>query len=491
MRYLCIHGHFYQPPRENPWTEEVERQPSAQPYHDWNERITQECYRPNARLGNYAWMSFDFGPTLLSWLQRKAPDVYGEVLQADRVSAGRFSGHGSAMAQPYNHMILPLANHRDRVTQVCWGIRDFEFRFGTLPEGMWLPETAVDLETLEILAERKVRFTVLAPHQAARVRPLAGGAWREVHGGKVDTTTAYVQRLPSGRQIALFFYHAPLSHGVAFEELLKSGERLAHGLLAAFPAEEGGEPRLVSIAADGESYGHHHRGGERALAEALARIRSGASARITNYGEFLESHPAKWEAQIAEKSSWSCSHGIDRWWSDCGCNSGAHKGWSQAWRTPLRNALDWLRDEVAPLFEQEAGRFFTDPWAARDRYVDLLLDRSAEARERFFSEQAARALSEDEKQRLQALLEQQRQALLMYTSCGWFFDDLAGIEAMQVLQYAGRAIALAEKLFRRELEPHFLAILAQGRSNRPECGDGRQIYERHVRPARPQARQGV
>ena len=461
-RLVCIHGHFYQPPRENPWTGEIGPQPSARPYRNWNERITEECYRPLAARGVYARISFDFGPTLLQWMERKEPELYRAVLQADREGAGRFSGHGPAMAQAYNHMILPLANRRDRVTQVAWGIRDFEWRFRRRPEGMWLPETAVDTESLEILAEQGVVFTVLAPHQAKQ--PL-------------DPRQAYFMNLPSGRRISLFFYDGAISREVSFSGLATDGLRLSARLERAFSPEFSG-PELVHIAADGETYGHHHRGGDRALDEALRRMASETSVHLTNYGEYLGKHPANRETGIVEKSSWSCTHGVDRWWSGCGCNSGGNPGWNQQWRTPLRDALDWLRDSAAPLYEEAAGRLLTDPWGARDRSIELTLDPSPETARRFLAEEAARPLTAEENARALNLLDLQRQALLMYTSCGWFFDDIGGIEAVQVLRYAARAIERAQELFNVSLEPRFLEILARAKSNDPAKGDGRKIYER-------------
>jgi len=482
-RFICVHGHFYQPPRENPWTDQVELQPSAHPYHDWNERITAECYRPLAELGAYARMSFDFGPTLLHWLERQEPEVYRAVLESDRRSAEIFPGHGSAMAQAYNHIILPLANHHDRVTQIVWGIRDFEWRFGRRPEGMWLPETAVDLQTLEILSEQGIRFTVLAPHQARRTCSLRDGQWKEIGRHGIHSTRSYLQRLPSGKQIHLFFYHGSISRAVSFERLATDGPRLAEKLQHGF-YRDASEPQLVSIASDGETYGHHHAGGDRALMEALRRIESEGPARLTNYAEYLDKHPPEHEVEILEKSSWSCSHGIDRWWSDCGCNSGANPGWRQEWRTPLRNALDWLRDSVIPHYEESAGRLFKDPWAARDRSLELILDPSPETARKFFGTQARRPLTEEERRRALKFLDLQRQALLMYTSCGWFFDDVGGIEAAQILRYAARAIELAEELFGLPLEARFLEVLSEARSNDPAKGDGRKIYETMVRPVK-------
>jgi alpha-amylase/alpha-mannosidase (GH57 family) len=494
-RYICIHGHFYQPPRENPWLEAIERQDSAYPYHDWNERITAECYRPNARArildekdriidiaNNYSRISFNFGPTLLSWLEEQAEDVYRAVREADAESRDRFAGHGSALAQAYNHVILPLANRRDKETQVRWGIRDFERRFDRRPEGMWLPETAVDTETLEVLAAEGLAFTVLAPSQASRVRPIGGRPWKDVSGARVDPSRAYQARLPSGRRIALFFYDGPISRAVAFEGLLRKGEYLAGRLAGAF-SDERDWAQLVHIATDGETYGHHHRQGEMALAYALRHIEATGLARLTNYGEYLERHPPTHEVEIFEQTAWSCVHGVGRWWTDCGCNSGSHAGWSQAWRTPLRNALDWLRDELAPRFESAAGELLKEPWRVRDAYIDVILDRAAESRGRFLEEHRSRELSEAEQVRVLQLLELQRHAQLMYTSCGWFFDELSGIETVQVIQYAGAALHLARELFGDGLEQGFLDRLAAARSNLPEHGDGARLYGKWVKPA--------
>ena len=495
-RYICIHGHFYQPPRENAWLEAIELQDSAAPYHDWNERITRECYAPNSvsrilddqgriakLVNNYAKISFDFGPTLLSWLEVKGPDAYAAILAADRQSRELFSGHGSALAQVYNHLIMPLANSRDRATQIRWGIGDFKHRFGRAPEGMWLAETAVDVETLEDLAGSGIRFTILAPHQAARIRRLGDPAWQEINGDQIDTTLAYRQRLPSGRTIAIFFYHGAIARAVAFEGLLSHGEHFIDRLVGAFAADGAG-PELVHVATDGESYGHHHRFGDMALAYVLDQIEARQLAHLTNYGEYLEKYPPEHEVEIVEKSSWSCAHGIDRWRSDCGCNTGAHGEWNQRWRTPLRDALDWLRDQVAPLWEQRASKLFQDPWAVRDAYIDVVLDRSAKNIENFFSRHALRPLTAAQTSTALKLLELQRHAMLMYTSCGWFFDDLAGIETVQILQLAGRAVQLAQDLFGDSLEQQFVRRLAAAESNRPEEGDGTRIYERHVRPAR-------
>jgi alpha-amylase/alpha-mannosidase (GH57 family) len=494
-KYICIHGHFYQPPRENPWLEAIEFQESAYPYHDWNEKITAECYATNAKsrildgqgrivqiINNYAKISFNLGPTLLAWIEQNAPDVYTAVLEADLESQKTFSGHGSAMAQPYNHMILPLANRRDKTTQILWGIRDFKHRFGRRPEGMWLPETAVNIETLDILAEQGIRFTILAPHQSRRVRPLGASRWQTIRGGKIDPTMAYTVHLPSGRAIALFFYDGPISRAIAFEGLLKSGESLAKRLLSTFSDKRSGA-QIVHIATDGETYGHHHRFGDMALAYALHYVDSQNLARLTNYGEYLERHPPTHEAVIFEDTSWSCRHGIERWRTDCGCNSGGHPGWNQGWRAPLREALDWLCDRLAPAYEEKARLLLKDPWRARDEYIQVILDRSRENIEQFIDEHAIRVLNEPEVTTVLKLLELQRHAMLMYTSCGWFFDDLSGIETVQILQYAARAAQLARELFSNDMEPHFLDLLERAKSNIPQHRDGRHIYEDLVQSA--------
>jgi alpha-amylase/alpha-mannosidase (GH57 family) len=496
-RFICIHGHFYQPPRENPWLDAVETQDSAAPYHDWNERITAECYEPNAtarilddqdRIGqivnNYASISFNFGPTLLSWLEKHAPRTYQAVLDADSKSSERFSGHGDAMAQAYNHIILPLANDRDRRTQVRWGIRDFQFRFGRKPEGMWLPETAVDVASLEALAAEGIVFTILEPHQVLRFRAIGATQWTSTNGS-LDPTMPYRCTLPSGRIINLYFYDGPISRAVAFEQLLARGENLADRLVNAFSGSRK-HVQLVNISTDGETYGHHHRYGDMALAYALHYIEEKTLAKLTNYGEFLETHPPTHEVEIAENTSWSCSHGVERWRSDCGCNTGAGAGWNQRWRAPLREALDWLRDRVATIFEQEGAKLLRDPWAARDDYIDVILHRSHDSIAALLAKHrlSPAGAPPGSTQRTLELLEMQRNAMLMYTSCGWFFNDVSGIETVQVLQYAARVMQLAERISRQSFEKDFLDRISSARSNLVERGTAREIYEREVIPTK-------
>ncbi|MCR9160565.1 MAG: DUF3536 domain-containing protein [Nannocystaceae bacterium] len=494
QRCVCIHGHFYQPPRENPWLETVEQQESADPFHDWNERITAECYGPNAWarildahgyidsiVSNYERISFNFGPTLLAWMERETPAAYAAILAAEEASRARYGGHSSALAQAYNHSILPLCNEADRRTQIRWGIADYTHRFGHAPRGMWLPETAVDTPTLEALAEQGIEFTLLAPHQAARVRA-PGEDWRDVTGGRVDPRQAYRCTLPSGRTITVFFYDGPVSQAVAFEHLLDSGDRFADRLMSAFTAETG-RPQLVHIATDGETYGHHHRHGDMALAYALRRFENDPAIELVNYGAFLEAHPPTHDVEILERTSWSCAHGVERWRSDCGCCTGSNRGWNQAWRRPLREALDWLSERVAALYDSRAaGALLRDPWAARDDYISLILERSDDATAAFFEAHGVGKLTENQRIEALRLLEMQRHAMLMYTSCGWFFDDVSGIETTQIIRYAARAIQLAQEVSDVALMQPFVERLCEAKSNIPEQGDGRLLYERHAEP---------
>jgi alpha-amylase/alpha-mannosidase (GH57 family) len=494
-RYVCIHGHFYQPPRENPWLEDIELQDSAYPFHDWNERITTECYEPNSAarilgeekrisriVNNYTGISFNFGPTLLSWLEKCRPSTYLAVLEADRVSRKRFSGHGAALAQAFNHMIMPLASRRDKRTQIRWGIEDFVHRFDRQPEGMWLPETAVDTETLELLAEQGIGFTILAPHQARAVRKLGEKTWKDVSDSSVDTKMPYLCRLPSGASIVLFFYEGPIARDVAFSGLLNDGERFATRLLENFSDHDGGQ--LVHVATDGETYGHHHRFGEMALAYCLDFIESRSLAKITIFAEFLEKCPPTFEVKIVEESSWSCAHGVERWRSDCGCHIGGEAGWNQSWRGPLREALDWLRDQLTPLFEQELAPICADPWETRDAYIEVILDRNPEKVRAFLQRQAGRELAPEEEVKTLRLLELQRHAMLMYTSCGWFFDEVSGIETTQVLAYAARVLQLAEEACGVDLEAEFLSRLEKTPSNLARWGNAARIYQTLVKPTR-------
>jgi alpha-amylase/alpha-mannosidase (GH57 family) len=492
-KYACIHGHFYQPPRENAWLEVLETQDSAAPYHDWNERINFECYAPNARariindqghinkiVNNYARISFNFGPTLLSWMEQADPETYTAILAADRQSKEYFNGHGSAIAQVYSHLIMPLANERDKHTQVAWGLRDFEKRFGRKSEGIWLAETAVDLATLEVLADFDVKFTILAPRQAKAVRANKTADWINLHHATVDPRRPYRVALKDGRSMTVFFYDGHVSQGVAFEGLLNSGPRFAERIIGTL--DGGDEVQLAHIATDGESYGHHHRKGEMALADCLRYLEEHESVTLTNYAAFLATNPPHWEAEIFDNSSWSCVHGVERWRSNCGCNSGGRQGWTQAWRAPLRETLDWLRDLLIPVYEREANKFLADPWAARNDYIEIIMNRDEKTWKSFLEKHKTRELKEDEEIQLRRLLEMQRQAILMYTSCGWFFDEISGLETNQILQYANRAIYYAKQVAGLDLHAEFVARLAEAPSNVYE--NGAVSYQKFVEPAR-------
>ncbi len=494
-RYICIHGHFYQPPRENPWLEEIEFQDSAYPYHDWNERITSECYAPNAAsrildsqdriidiVNIYSKISFDFGPTLLSWLDRHKPEVYQSILEADKLSVKRFSGHGSAVAHAYNHMILPLANRRDKYTQIIWGIKDFQKRFNRDPEGLWLPEAAVDKETLEVLVSHGIKFTILSPRQAKSVRQTEDVRnWKDVNGEKIDPSRAYTCILPSGRSITLFFYDGPTSQDVSFGGLLNNGEFLAKRLLSNF-RDDRKWPQIVHIATDGETFGHHHHFGDMALSYALHYIESNDLAKITNYGEYLGKNAPTQIVDIHENSSWSCIHGIERWRDNCGCNSGMHGSWTQTWRKPLREALDWLRDQLIPLYQNEALRYLKNPWDARNEYIEVILDRSNENIKAFLDKNAVSTLTREDSIKVLKLLEMQRNCMLMYTSCGWFFDEVSGLETIQIIQYALKALQYAEELNGMHIESEFLKYLEHAPSN--IFKNTAEPYDKYVKSAK-------
>ena len=496
-RYICIHGHFYQPPRENPWLETVELQESAAPWHDWNARISAECYSRNAASrilneqgyicrirNNYSRMSFNIGPTLLTWLEENDPLCYSAILEADKSGQKRFSGHGPAMAQVYNHIIMPLASRRDKETQVKWGIADFQKRFGRMPEGMWLAECAVDTETLEVLAENGITFTVLSPYQAKEVRVIGWGGWQDVTGGRVDSRCSYVCKLPSGRSINLFFYDGVLSQKIAFAGLLDDGGNFAKELMTANPAH--GRPVLCNVATDGESYGHHHKHGDMALAYCIECLEHASGAQLTVYGEYLEFYPPESEVKIIENSAWSCAHGVERWCDDCSCGDGT-PGYHHKWRKPLRNAMNYLRDKLAEIYE--GNNLLTDSWEARNKYINVILDRSDENVDAFLKENTAYSLTPDERMRALMYLEMQRNALLMFTSCGWFFDEISRIEPVQIMRYAARAIELARMVFGVDLEPAYLRLLAEAPSNVPELQDGAKIYELRAKQGRVDRKQ--
>ncbi len=503
--FVAIHGHFYQPPRENPWLEAIETEESARPFHDWNERIAFECYRPNAHarivdpqgkilkiVNNYSFISFNFGPTLFRCLEEKFPAAYQRILEADREGLRRF-GYGNAIGQVYNHIIMPLANERDKETEVLWGIADFERRFHRRPDAIWLPEAAVNTPTLRVLVKNGMQFLILSPFQALRVRPFGVGKWTDVSSGRIDPTQPYrcfikdgAGKKVSDQFIDIFFYDGTISREVSFGDLLGDGNALCERFAKAYLPSKG-RGQLIHIATDGETYGHHKKFGDMALAYAVNEGFSSRGLSIVNYGAFLKRFPPVYEVEIdegpkGEGTSWSCSHGVGRWEEDCGCSTGGRDGWNQAWRRPLRESLDLLRDELSVIFEREGEKVFKDAWDARNGYIEVVLNRSAGGVKRFFERYGTEGLVEEDRIKGLKLLEMERHALQMFTSCGWFFADLAGLETMIVLQHAARAIQLAEELTGEAIEGKFLDHLSQGKSNLPEMGNGREIYQRSVKP---------
>ena len=497
-KFLTIHGHFYQPPRENPWLEAIEVQDRALPFHDWNERFCTECYNPNSVsrivdnrnrildiVNNYEHMSFNFGPTLLSWMEEFAPLTYERIIKADIESISQHNGHGNAMAQVYNHMIMPLANARDKETQVKWGIRDFEYRFGRKPEGIWLAETAVDDATLKVLVDNGIKFTVLSPYQALKMKKSTDKDWQDVSWGNIDPARSYKYTLKCDpkKSIDLFFYDGAISRSVAFDELLTDGNKFIKRLKEGV-SDLRDYPQLINIATDGESYGHHTKFGDMALSYVLKIKAEDEGFKITNYAEYLDLYKSDYEVDIKQASSWSCFHGVGRWMDDCGCSTGGHPGWNQKWRKPLRNALDYLRDNLVKIFEKEGKKYYLDnPWDVRNRYIEVILDRNASKIKKFQKENFKAELTEEEKIKGMELLEIQRQAMLMYTSCGWFFSEISGIETVQIMKYAARAMQLASGFSKENFEEKFLEILSEAKSNIQEFGTGKDIYERFVKPS--------
>ena len=479
---IAVHAHFYQPPREDPWTGEIPEQPSAAPAHDWNERVHQESYKPNAfaripsadadvAVNNYERLSFNVGPTLLLWMEEADPETYERILAADRESLERL-GHGNAIAQAYHHTILPLSPLRDVRTQVRWGVADFQHRFGREPEAMWLPETAANEDILEVLIEAGFRYTILAPNQAGYVRD-DEGTWIPVQEAGLDTTIPYryQHRDGSGRSLALFFYDGAISRSIAFERAGASGE----GFMDLFDAKAA-EGRLVHAATDGETYGHHHTFSELGLAYALFVEAEKRGIEVINYGAFLDLHPPEIEVRLipGEGTSWSCAHGVGRWKEDCGCSTGGEEGWNQTWRGPLRSALEVVRDAADEVFDRIGAGLFADPWAARDSYVDVVIGRTDIGT--FLSGNAAGPLGEEEVRQAHDLLELQRNSMSMFTSCGWFFNDIGGIETVQVLAYAARTLDLLGSLGQPGPRDAFLVLLEQARSNDPAIGTGADVF---------------
>jgi len=527
---VTVHGHFYQPPRENPYLDAIERQASASPAHDWNERIYHECYRPNAFarilndrgevtgiVNNYEYLSFNIGPTLMSWLSRYDSVVYQRIIEADRKSCQRLNGHGNAIAQVYNHIILPLANEQDKYTQIRWGIADFRSRFDRAPEGMWLAETAVDYATLEVLVAEGIRFIVLAPSQAERCRQLPGAEnadpeWHEVGGGQIDPTRPYrcylkpEMRLMNTHQLSplsshhlsrshphnspattantpyidIFFYDGPISRDMGFNEVLSNSHHFA-GRLGQAVRGDHRQAQLISVATDGETFGHHKHSTEKCLAYAFTEEFPRRGWTVTNFAHYLSQNPSAWEVELKPVTAWSCSHGVDRWQDDCGCGGGGE--WNQKWRRPLRDTLNWLRDQLIPIYEEAGRKLFADPWAARDEYIDVIGDRSQATVDKFLSKHQVHILDRTEQIDALRLLEMQRHALLMFTSCGWFFEEVSRPEGVQILRYAARAVELAGEVTGVQLEKELIDRLSLVPSNVECFKTGAEVYRQMVSTA--------
>lgn len=490
-KYFCLHGHFYQPPRENPWLETIEHQDSAHPYHDWNEKIAEECYIPNAKarilndknevisvINNYEKISFNFGPTLISWIKAKKPTLLHAIQAADRESMKRL-GHGNALAQAYSHMILPLANERDKFTQIYWGMQSFIATYSRQPEGLWLPETAVDTPTLEILASLGIKYTILSPHQAAQIRKFDNDQWQDVTHEKINPKMPYLYKLPSGKSIAIFFFDGPLSQSIAFDQTQHIGNHLENILPSIYSSSNDIPAELVNIATDGETFGHHHPFGDMGLAYLLHLIENNPQIELTNYSQYLAMYPPTYEVKIIENSSWSCIHGVERWKSNCGCKTGPHPEWQQEWRTGLRNALDNLRDKLIPIFEIETKKYYHDPWQLRNDYIEVIENRCEDNLKSFLAKHSLDNNSPNMPTLLK-WLELQRYTMLMYTSCGWFFEEISGLETTQILKYAARVLQLAAELGIKDLENSFLEILSSAVSNIVDFKNGREIFEKQI-----------
>jgi alpha-amylase/alpha-mannosidase (GH57 family) len=494
--YLCLHGHFYQPPRENAWTGEIEQQPSASPFHDWNERIYQECYKPNTnaviiddhgnvlkRLNNYEYLNYNFGATVFAWMKKNHPNTFAKIIEADAASAQKHEGHGNAIAMAYNHMIMPLANYRDKITQIKWGMRDFEYHFGRSSESIWLPETACNYETIEALIEENVKYIILDPSQAKAVKAPGAEKWEDVSGSRINTRRAYrcYSRKNPSSYINIFFYNGALAKAIAFEDILFDSHRLIKRIKDAVDVTIPGA-QLISAATDGETFGHHKAYSERTLAYLFDELLEKSGFKPVNYGEFLDLFPAEWsvtlnEGEAGEGTAWSCAHGVGRWQDDCGCNTGGEEGWTQEWRRPLREALNVLRDELAVIYEEQAGRYLNDPWDARNHYINVVIEPSWENIEKFFFFNSKKYLTREETDTCLKLLEMQKFAMLMFTSCAWFFSEISGIETVQVLEYAARAIELAQEVSDKDPEPGFTKMLAKAKSNTAKYKSGKEVFK--------------
>jgi len=502
-KYCVIHGHFYQPPREDPWEDEIERQPSAAPYHNWNERIYDECYRPNSfsRIlndngeiisinNNYSYMNFNFGPTLLRWLAKKHPTVHRRVVEADKRSCDDNNGHGSAIAQVYNHIIMPLAPRKDKITQIRWAKSFFKRHFNREPEGMWLAETAVNMETIACLVEENIKFTILSPNQAGSFRH-QNGDWISTENHGIDPRYPYRCFVEdhagnrNGKYIDIFFFDESLSRRISFEDLLASADILANEINGCFD-NNSNENQLVNIATDGETFGHHKKKADMCLAYFFRKRAAQSGINVVNYATYLAKNPPVREVRVknafGEGTAWSCAHGTGRWIRDCGCNTGALPGWNQKWREPLRRAMQTLQSEINFTYQREMSVFFDKPFEIRDTYEMFMDDQSGI--DKFLRKKAKKGvkISDEQLMRIIMLLEAQKFMLFSFTSCAWFFNDITGIEPAQNLKYALRAWQLTYPDSKtNSILREFELILQQAKSNYPDL-NGRKLLEKEALP---------
>ena len=536
--YVIIHGHFYQPPRENPWTQHIPQQESAAPYHDWNERITAQCYKPNTRSraldergqiftleNNFAHINFNIGPTLFAWMQEHAPEVCQNIIEADRQSCQKHHGHGNAIAQVYNHVMIPLANTRDKITQIIWGLREFQRRFGRAAESIWLAETGINEETVNCLIEQGIKYVILSPTQAECVRKIGEEEWWDVSNNTIDTTQPYrlfkkeymprngasaqntanaekneedawpdddadgdgvEERYLSDQFIDVFFYDGNLSSEISFNHLLRDVNVFAQRIQSLAASSTVSHP-LIHMATDGEIYGHHEAFGDMSLAALLTKKLPSLQIEATNYGQYLAMFPPTMQVELkpgnnGEGTSWSCSHGVGRWYRDCGCAVDSPAGWNQKWRTPLREGFDRLRDALADVFEQQGRSLLRDPWAARNDYIECLLDPSENTIRAFLDRHASHPLNDEEQSLALRLLEAQKYSLFTYTSCAWFFNDVSGLEPVQNMRYAARALQLMDGLIAQDVEASMLEAFSRAISNMPQYGTGKTMYLNYVKP---------
>ncbi|MDK2980368.1 MAG: hypothetical protein PWQ55_715 [Chloroflexota bacterium] len=442
-KHFCVHGHFYQPPRVDPFTGEIPQEYGAEPYGNWTEKIYHSCYLPNANAGNFEKISFNIGSTLTHWMEREHPETLQAIVSQVNTVEKRL-GISNGMAQPYYHIIMPLSNRRDKTTLVRWGLHDFKRLFGHLPQGMWLPETAMDLESLDVLAEEGLQFTILAP-------------WQAKHPD-LDVTRPYRVELPSGRSMGVFFYNSFLSGEISFNPAAtENADRFVHDWLQpqmAFVQREGAQ--FYMAASDGELYGHHQPYRDMFLARLLDGAVESQGILHDYPAGWLRDHPLDQTTEVLENTSWSCHHGIERWRDVCGDAPDA------TWKKPLRDFLSGLCEAVDQVFVELSDGLFEDPWQARDDYVQVLTDKVNP--NEFVHAHAKKDLSADETNMLKNLLAAENERLRMLSSDAWFFYDLDRIEPLNALKYAAHATYLTRLASGKDVSEALLPIISRAES---------------------------